>query len=189
MGFADAPARKEKLAQRAVQILMKSRRYADALTILEKLPGANRKIAAECYEETGQQGKAAQVYLDLGDKEKALKCYRSAPDFAAALALVRQLEGHAAQPSLEWLAELDGLLHKRPDNFNRVMTTPEKKLLESMLERGLGVQRKKPAPKPKTAPGAKSNPPVKKAAPKKPLVKKVAKPKIPRRLPPDEKYF
>ncbi|MBV8843578.1 MAG: hypothetical protein JO307_12285 [Bryobacterales bacterium] len=36
---------------------------------------------------------------------------------------------------------------KRPDNFNRVMTAPEKKLLEAMLEKGLGVQRKKATPK------------------------------------------
>ena len=41
------------------------------------------------------------------------------------------------------------------------MTPPEKKLLESMLERGLGVQRKKPAVK-KTAPNATR----KKAGPK-----------------------
>ena len=56
----------------------------------------------------------------------------------------------AARGSLEWLSELDALLARRPDNFNRTMTPPEKKLLESMLERALGVQRKKPAAK-KTA--------------------------------------
>jgi hypothetical protein len=44
---------------------------------------------------------------------------------------------------------LDAVLARRPDNFNRTMTSPEKKLLESMLERGLGVQRKKPAAKKK----------------------------------------
>ena len=76
-----------------------------------------------------------------------MKCYRSEPDFAAALALVRQIEGHAARGSLEWLSELDAMLARRPENFNRTMTAPEKKLLESMLERALGVQRKKPAAK------------------------------------------
>jgi hypothetical protein len=101
----------------------------------------------------GQFAKAAAIHLQLGDREKALKCYRAVPDFAEALALVRQMEGHAAKAPLEWLAELDGVLARRPENFNRVMTQPEKKLLEGMLERGLGVQRKKPA--------------VKKAAPKK----------------------
>ena len=60
------------------------------------------------------------------------------------------MEGHAARGSLEWLSELDDLIARRPDNFNRTMTASEKKLLESMLERALGVQRKKPGVK-KTA--------------------------------------
>jgi hypothetical protein len=34
------------------------------------------------------------------------------------------------------------LLARRPENFNRAMMPTEKKLLEAMLERGLGVQRK-----------------------------------------------
>jgi len=151
LGFPDAQARKDRLAQRAVQILMKNRRHAQALTILESLPQAKPKLAAECYEEVGEFAKAAAIYLELRDQDKALKCYRSIPDFAAAVNLVRQMEGHTARPSLEWLAELDGVLARRPENFNRTMTPAEKKLLEGMLERGLGVQRKKPAAK-KTAP-------------------------------------
>jgi tetratricopeptide (TPR) repeat protein len=161
LGFPDAQVRKDRLANRAVQILMKNRRHAQALTILERLPEAKPKLAAECHEETGQFAKAAAIYLELGERDKALKCYRSVPDFAAAVSLVRQMEGHAARPSLEWLAELDGILARRPENFSRTMTLPEKKLLEGMLERGLGVQRKKPAVK-KTAPKAAQ----KKAPPK-----------------------
>jgi tetratricopeptide (TPR) repeat protein len=160
LGFSDAQARKDRLAQRAVQILMKNRRHAQALTILERWPQAKPKLIAECYEETGQFAKAAAIYLELGERDKALKCYRSVPDFGAAVGLIRQIEGHAARPSLEWLAELDGVLARRPADFNRVMTQPEKKLLEGMLERGLGVQRKTAAKKtvPKTT--------QKKAAPK-----------------------
>jgi hypothetical protein len=45
------------------------------------------------------------------------------------------------------LAELEGVLARRPENFNRVMAASEKKMLEGMLERGLGVQRKKPVKK------------------------------------------
>jgi tetratricopeptide (TPR) repeat protein len=147
LGLPDAQTRKDRLAHRAVQILMKSRRHLQALPILERLPEAKPKLAAECYEETGQYVKAAAIYLQIGDREKALKCYRSVPDFEAALALVREMEGHSARAPLEWLAELDGLLARRPENFNRVMTQPEKKRLEGMLERGLGVQRKKPVVK------------------------------------------
>jgi tetratricopeptide (TPR) repeat protein len=147
LGFPDAQARKDRLSQRAVQILMKQRKHALALTILEQMPERKPKLIAECYEEMAQFDKAAAVYLELGDPEKALKCFRSVPDFESALKLVRKIEGHPGRASLEWLAELNGLLARRPDNFNRVMTAPEKKLLEGMLERGLGVQRKKPAAK------------------------------------------
>lgn len=56
--------------------------------------------------------------MQLGDRDRALKCYRSIPDFEAALKLVRQIENHPAGPSLEWLAEVDALFVRRPDNFN-----------------------------------------------------------------------
>jgi len=153
LSMPDAQARKERLAQRAVRILMKGKKHAQALVILEGMPPteANRKAIAECSEESGSLARAAAEYLGLGEKEKALRCFRSAADFANALTLVREMESHPARESLEWLAELDALLGRRPQNFNRVITTPEKKLLETMLERGLGVQRKKPAAK-KAAP-------------------------------------
>ncbi len=162
LGLPDAQGRKDRLAQRSVQILMKSRRHTQALTILERLPEAKPKLTAECYEETGQPAKAAEIWMQLGDRDRALKCYRSIPDFEAALNLVRQIDEHPARPSLEWLAEVDALLARRPDNFNRTMTAPEKKLLEASLERGLGVQRKRPAARKKTEPArAEKRAPVK----------------------------
>jgi hypothetical protein len=75
------------------------------------------------------------------------------------------------------------LLARRPENFNRAMTQPEKKLLEAMLERGLGVQRKKPAVK--KAPASPKKAAVKKAAPRKTAVRKTAPPKRRR----DEELF
>jgi tetratricopeptide (TPR) repeat protein len=165
LGLPDAADRKNRLAQRCVQILMKSRRYVQALAIIESLPEAKPKLAAECYEGSSQFDKAAAIHLEQGDHEKALRCFRSVPDFASALRLVRQMEAHPARAALEWLGELDALLARRPENFNRAMTPPEKKLLEAMLERGLGVQRKKPAVR-KTASGARKIAPRKTAAPK-----------------------
>ena len=144
LGLPDAQARKDRLAQRSVKILMKQRKHAQALSLLEQLPDAKPALLAECHEELGQFAKAAAIYLQMGELDKALKCYRSAPDFDAALKLVKEIADHPARASLEWLSELNGVLEHRPDNFNRVMTGPEKKLLEAMLERGLGVQRKKP---------------------------------------------
>ena len=159
LGLPDAQARKDRLAQRSVQILMKHRRYAQALTILEHLPEARPKLVAECFEELGQFAKAAPIYLELGDREKALRCYRSLPDFTSALGLVRQIEGHPARASLEWLEKLTTVLAERPENFNRAMTAPEKRLLEGMLERGLGVQRKKPAQKKAAVKAPQKRPP------------------------------
>ena len=178
LGLPDAQARKDRLAQRAIRVLMKGRKYAHALEVLERQPKteANQRLAAECHEESGQFATAAAEYLELGEKDKALRCFRSAPDFDAALRLVREMEGHPARQSLEWLAELNNVLGRRPDNFNRTMTSPEKKLLEAMLERGLGVQRKKPAVK---------RPAAKKAAP----TKRVQKP-APKRAPKEKpEYF
>ena len=152
----DAAARKDRLGQRCVQILMKNRRYLQALIILESLPEPKPKLVAECCEAAGQFDKAATIHLQLGDREKALRCFRSVPDFESALKIVRQMDAHPARASLEWLGELDALLARRPDNFNRAMTAPEKKLLEAMLERGLGVQRKKPAVR-KARPTAKNS--------------------------------
>ncbi len=169
LALPDAQARKARLAQRSVHILMKSRRHALALTILDRLPEPNPRLAAECYEETDQFAKAAEIWMQIGDRDKALKCYRSIPDFGAALNLVRQIESHPARPSLEWLAEADALFLRRPDNFNRTMTAPEKKFLEATLERGLGVQRKKPAAKKKAA--------AKKSAPRKTVPAKRTPPK------------
>lgn len=60
-----------------------------------------RMQAAECYEGSGQFGKAAAIYLQLGDRENALRCFRSVPDFESALRLVRQMEAHPARAPLE----------------------------------------------------------------------------------------
>jgi len=181
----DAAARKDRLAQRSVQILMKSRRYLPALTILESLAEPKPKLAAECYEASGQFDKAAALYMQLEDREKALKCFRSVPDFQSALNLVRQLEAHPARASLEWLEELGAVLARRPENFNRTMTPPEKKLLEGLLERGLGVQRKPPAARKATTKAAGTKAATKKAAPKKAAVKKAMPKRVFRRPGPE----
>jgi tetratricopeptide (TPR) repeat protein len=166
LSLPDAQERKERLAQRAVRVLMKSRKFTKALELLQNSPDAKSKLAAECYEESGQLPKAAALYLELGDKEKALRLYRSIPDFKSAFELVRKMPGHSAQASLEWIADLNKLIERRPENFNRVMLASEKKLLEEMFERGMGVKRKKPAArKTATKKQATKKAPAKKRAP------------------------
>jgi hypothetical protein len=52
---------------------------------------------------------------------------------------------------------------QRPEKFTKVVTAAEKKLLQDVLERGLGVSRRKAAPRP----AAKKAPVPRKRAPKK----------------------
>src|SRR5207302_919661 len=117
MGFPDAAVRTQKLDQRAVQILMKQRKHRLALTILDGRADSSPKLIAECCEETGEFSRAATAWLKMGDRDKALRAYRSAADFTSALGLVRQIEEHPARKSLEWLAEIDQLVNRRPENF------------------------------------------------------------------------
>lgn len=164
LNLPDAAARRKNLGKRAIDLLIKSKRFGKALDLLEKQAERQPKLEAECLEELGEHARAAAIYEAAGDLDKALRCFRSVPDFASALRLVRTLENHPARESLDWLAELEKLLAKKPDKFNRTMTMPEKKLLEAMMERALGVQRKKPAAK-KTATPAARRPPTRKTKP------------------------
>ena len=79
----------------------------------------------------------------------------------AALKLVREIGAHPAAQSLEWIRQLQELAEQRPENFGKVVTPAEKKLLEQVLERSLGVRRRKPGP-PK--PAAKKRLPPKEGA-------------------------
>ena len=87
--------------------------------------------------------------------------------FAAALKLVNQIADHPAAESLQWISKLQQLVAERPEKFTKVVTAAEKKVLEELLERSLGVARKKPAPR-KTAarPTVKKAPAPRKRAPR-----------------------
>ena len=71
-----------------------------------------------------------------------MSCYRSIPDLEAALKLVREIGEHPAAGSLQWISRLQELVAERPEKFTKVVTTAEKKLLEDVLERALGVTRR-----------------------------------------------
>lgn len=163
VGLPDSEARSGKLLDRCLQILMRTKQFGEALALVHHAGQKRPRLEAECYEGTGNFEMAASVYEGLGESEKALKCYRSKPDFENALRLVKTMKDHPAAESLEWLASLDEVVRKRPEKFGRVMTAPEKKLLQETLERALGVQKRKPTPRKaaakKAAPG--------KAAPRK----------------------
>jgi hypothetical protein len=91
---------------------------------------------------------AAECYRVAGDLKSALNCYRSIPDLEAALQLLPELgTGHPAADSLQWMARMQKLVAERPEKFTKTVTPAEKKLLEEMLERSLGVARRKPVPR------------------------------------------
>jgi tetratricopeptide (TPR) repeat protein len=177
----DAPARSARLIDRCVRHLVKHKRHQQALEILQKLAERRPELEAECLEAVGSHAEAAALYRSIGKLKEALACYRAIPDFEAAVSLIREIPDHAAGPAYNWLIDLKAVLERRPQNFAKVMTAPEKAVLEQLLEQGLGVTRRKPAAK-KAAPKKVAT---KKATPTKPAAKKPA----PRRLPRFPDYF
>jgi len=162
----DAGARTQRLFERAARLLMKNRRHVEALPVLERLPERKPELEADCLEALGEHGRAAGIYRSLGRLKEALACYRSIPDFESAVALLREIGDHPAGESYEWLDQLRLLVARRPANLNRVMTAPEKKILQQMLEQALGVQRKPPVAR-KAAVARKA--PVRRAPAKRPV--------------------
>ena len=151
LDLPDRESRTQRLLKRAVQMLVKEKQYASALVVLRQLPERQPAVEATCHEGLGDFRKAAESHQLAGNLKEALQCYRSIPDFEAALKLVGELENHPAADSLRWISDLQQLVSRRPDKFTKIVTPAEKKLLEEILERSLGVARRKPTPR-KTAP-------------------------------------
>ena len=161
--FPEAAQRVRTLREKTLQMLVKSKRHDDALALIRilisqpetsgTLSPSERKIYATCLEKTGVFDEAAKLYEADGDLVGAIECYRQIPDIETAYALMRRLpgEGHQALESYDWIVKVREVFAKRPANFNKVMLGSEKKSLESLLEQGLGVQRKAPAKKIATA--------------------------------------
>ena len=82
-----------------------------------------------------------------GKLKEALLCYRTIPDMDEALKLLAKMGEHHAAESLEWMAKVQRLIAVRPQNFTKTVTPAEKKLLEELLEKALGVSRPKAAPR------------------------------------------
>jgi hypothetical protein len=177
LNVSDRTARTERLQQRAIQVLIKDKQFGEALAALRALPQRQPKLEAACLEGLHDFRGAAEAHVAAGNMKEALQCYRSIPDLDAALKLVAEIADHPAAESLRWVARLQQVIAERPEKFTKVMTVPEKKLLEDMLERALGVTRKKPAQR-------------KTAAKKAPAAKKTAAPrKRAPRMPPDSPFF
>jgi len=143
----DSEQRKTRLRQRCIQFLIRNKRHAQALAILESLPERTPEQEAVCLQAMGEYRRAAEAYRAAGNLKEALACYRSIPDFDAAYALLQELKDHPAAGSYEWLVRLRQVLAERPEKFARVMLPSEKGLLEELLEQALGTKRKKPAPR------------------------------------------
>jgi hypothetical protein len=143
----DRTIRIDRLKQRAIQMLIKEKQFASALGALRASRERQPKLEAVCLEGIGDFRAAAECHLAAGNTREALNCYRSIPDLEAALKLVGEIGDHPAAETLEWISKLQQLVAQRPEKFTKVVTAAEKKLLQDVLERGLGVSRRKAAPK------------------------------------------
>jgi tetratricopeptide (TPR) repeat protein len=155
LDLPDRTARAANLRQRAVQLFTKEKRFGAALAELRALPERQPKLEAACHEGLSDYRAAADCYLLAGDRKEALRCYRTVPDLKAALGLAVEMGGHPATESLAWITKLQTLVSQRPEKFTKVVTAEEKKALEELLERALGVSRRKSALK---KPGVKKPP-------------------------------
>lgn len=169
LDMPDRGPRTQRLQQRAIALLIKEKQYGQALAALKALPERQPKLEAACYEGLGDFRGAAECHIADGNPKEAFNCYRSVPDLDAALKLLGEVGEHPAAESLQWVSRLQKLVAERPEKFTKLSTPAERKMLEELLERALGVTRRKPAPR-KMAAGTK------KAAPKKAAVKKAAPP-------------
>jgi hypothetical protein len=158
----EAVARTAHLRERVLRELMRQGAFRDALAVLAMLPDADPKLAAACLEGLGELEFAAAHFLKAGSAKDALRCYRAIPNLEKSLALLEEIGSHPARESLEWLRRMRDLAAERPAEFSKVLLPEEKKLLEQVLEAGLGVSRKKAAapksPVRKKAPVARKKP-------------------------------
>ncbi len=176
LGVPDRPARTERLRQRAIQLLIKDKQYSLALDALRATPERQPKLEATCLEAMSEFSLAAEAYRKAGDLKAALNCYRAIPDLDSALQLLPAIsDGHPAADSLQWMAKMQKLIAERPEKFTKLVTPAEKKMLEEMLERGLGVTRRKPVPRAQSA--TKRAPAARKAGP---ATRKAATKRVPR---------
>jgi hypothetical protein len=141
----EAVERTAHLRERVLRELMRQGAFQDALGVLALLPDADPKLTAECLEGLGELETAAAHFLKAGSARDALRCYRAIPNLEKSLALLEEIGKHPARESLEWLRRMRDLAAERPAEFSKVLLPAEKKLLEQVLEAGLGVSRKKAA--------------------------------------------
>jgi hypothetical protein len=147
LDLPDRIGRVQRIQQSAIQMLIKERKFAPALAALGTLAERPSKLEAICLEGMGDFRGAAQCHMATGNLKEALTCYRSVPDLEAALKLVSEVGEYPAAESLRWISRLQQLVAERPEKFTKMVTPAEKKLLEELLEKALGVSRRKAAPR------------------------------------------
>jgi hypothetical protein len=159
----DAEARKQKVRQRAVQLLIKDKRFEPALETLGEMPDRQPKLEAVCHEGLNDFEQAAACYREAGSAKDALRCYRLIPNIPAAIELAKESGDVATAEALEWLGRLHVVIEQRPASFAKSISAAEKKMMQDLLEKALGVTRAKAA----TKKAATKKAPAKKAAPPK----------------------
>jgi len=75
IGLPDAEERSAKLRTRAVNDLVKTRHFKEALGVLAELPERNYKLEAQCYEGTGDLASRV-VFLHDGRRSGTAQHFR-----------------------------------------------------------------------------------------------------------------
>jgi hypothetical protein len=147
LDLPDRIGRVQRIQQSAIHMLIKERKFAPALAALGTLAERPSKLEAICLEGMGDFRGAAQCHMATGNLKEALTCYRAVPDLEGALKLVSEVGEYPAAESLRWISRMQQLVAERPEKFTKMVTPAEKKLLEELLEKALGVSRRKAAPR------------------------------------------
>ncbi len=170
----DGEARSERIRERAVKGFLDAKKFAEALEILTPYVEQQPKLVAQCYEGLNRHALAAELHRKNGNLKDALRNYRAIPDLEKVMEVMREMGGHPAQESVEWMLEVDAVLKRRPQGFGKAATDAEKTFVAQLLESNMGAPR---TPR--------------KAVTKKTPAEKTAKPKAPRGRPPRkrEEFF
>lgn len=111
-------------------------RYADALSLVKRLPVRDHAIEALCNERLGNHALAAQAYELARDPSGALRNLRQVPDVPGALRLA-QLLNHEDLPALQWLSRYCDVMASLDPHVAARLTDAERRVVSAVRDDAL----------------------------------------------------
>jgi len=143
-GWSERVARIERLQPRAIQRPVKDKRFATALELLQALPGRepNWRLPAMRVSVIFVARQSA-IWQQGNSKEApsviAPSIWMSPPTAPEPVDTRRRI--------VQWMSRVRDMLAESLEISTKTVTAAEKKRLKEMFEKGLGVSRRKPAPR------------------------------------------